>query len=292
MARARNIKPGLYKNEDLAECSIWARYIFPGLWMLADREGRLEDRPKRIKGELLPYDSVEVEPLLAELAENGFIRRYEVRGERFIYVVKFLEHQAPHGTERDGVCPDEDGYLTVHERGKNGYTTGNFALHPYGLTVKEHASNSDLTVNGGSSSGGENTLIPDSLIPDSLIPDSGLPKREKAVRAPRFDAQAHLESLGVESAVARDWLILRSGKKLKPTETAFAGVLRETEKAGISMNEALIVCCTRGWGGFEASWLARGGEVKGKGPVMQKQSRHGGFDKIDYREGIADDGSF
>ena len=66
MARARNIKPGLYKNEDLAECSVWARYIFPGMWMLADREGRLEDRPKRIKGELLPYDSIEVEPLLVE----------------------------------------------------------------------------------------------------------------------------------------------------------------------------------------------------------------------------------
>ena len=35
MARARNIKPGFYKNEDLAECSLTARFIFPGLWMLA-----------------------------------------------------------------------------------------------------------------------------------------------------------------------------------------------------------------------------------------------------------------
>ena len=73
MARARNIKPGFYKNEDLAECSPWARLIFPGLWMLADREGRMEDRPKRIKGELLPYDSIDVDPLLEELARWGFI---------------------------------------------------------------------------------------------------------------------------------------------------------------------------------------------------------------------------
>src|SRR6185369_15871620 len=29
MARARNIKPGLYKNEDLAECSLAARLLFP-----------------------------------------------------------------------------------------------------------------------------------------------------------------------------------------------------------------------------------------------------------------------
>lgn len=80
-------------------------------------------------------------------------------------------------------------------------------------------------------------------------------RKDKSSSAPRFDAQAHLESLGVESNVARDWLTLRSGKKLKPTETAFAGVLKQAQKAGLSMNDALILCCTRGWGGFEASWV-------------------------------------
>jgi len=34
-----------------------ARLLYPGLWMLADREGRLEDRPLRIKAEILPYDT-------------------------------------------------------------------------------------------------------------------------------------------------------------------------------------------------------------------------------------------
>lgn len=80
-------------------------------------------------------------------------------------------------------------------------------------------------------------------------------REEKTKSVPRFDAQAHLESLGVESNVARDWLTLRSGKKLKPTETAFSGVLKQAQKAGLSMNEALVLCCTRGWGGFEASWV-------------------------------------
>lgn len=100
MARARNIKPGLYKNEDLAECSVWARYLFPGLWMLADREGRLEDRPKRIKGELLPFDSQDVEPLLKELAARGFLLRYQIAGVSFIQISKFKDHQTPHYTEK------------------------------------------------------------------------------------------------------------------------------------------------------------------------------------------------
>ena len=105
MARSRNIKPGFYKNEDLAECSIWARYIFPGLWMLADREGRLEDRPKRIKGELLPFDSQEAEPLLKELSARGFIIQYEVDGKAYIQITAFKKHQNPHHKEQSSVIP-------------------------------------------------------------------------------------------------------------------------------------------------------------------------------------------
>lgn len=175
MARARNIKPGFFKNEDLAECTAWTRLCFAGLWTLADREGRLEDRPKRIKGEIFPYDSVEVEPLLVELSQWGFILRYQVNGERFIQIVKFVEHQAPHGTEKDSLIPDAHGFLTVHERGKNGYATGNSRLEPYAKTVKAPElgtpSASSLTVIGGMSEGGQNPLIPDSLIPDSPNPE-------------------------------------------------------------------------------------------------------------------------
>ena len=105
MARARNIKPGFFKNEDLAECTPWARLCFAGLWTLADREGRLEDRPKRIKGELFPFDAFDVEPLLAELARYGFIVRYEKQGERFIQVSRFSTHQTPHYSEKPSIIP-------------------------------------------------------------------------------------------------------------------------------------------------------------------------------------------
>ncbi|MGF6837026.1 uncharacterized protein YdaU (DUF1376 family) [Paraburkholderia youngii] len=113
--------------------------------------------------------------------------------------------------------------------------------------------------------------------------------KPKNIRAPRFDAQAHLESLGVEPKVARDWLRLRKEKRLAPTETAFEGVLGEAKKAGISMNDALLTCCKRGWGGFEAKWISD----KPLSLVPNtKQSRHSGFDNIDYRDGVNDDGSF
>jgi hypothetical protein len=105
MARARNLKPGFFKNEDLAECSFEARLCFAGLWTLADREGRMEDRPKRIKGELFAFDSVDVESLLAELAQYRFILRYEVDGLRLIQILKFSDHQNPHHREPESELP-------------------------------------------------------------------------------------------------------------------------------------------------------------------------------------------
>src|SRR5262245_30051913 len=56
LARIRSIKPGFFRNEDLAAFPFQHRLLFAGLWLLADREGRLEDRPKRIHADLFPYD--------------------------------------------------------------------------------------------------------------------------------------------------------------------------------------------------------------------------------------------
>jgi hypothetical protein len=89
--------------------------------------------------------------------------------------------------------------------------------------------------------------------------------KPKTQHASRFDAQAHLESAGVDPKVARDWLDLRKGKRLKPTETALAGVQAEAIKAEMTMDAVIRLCCTRGWGGFDASWLTGKGNVQASG---------------------------
>lgn len=119
--RARNLKPAFFKNEALAECSPLARLLFAGLWCLADREGRLEDRPKRICAELLPYDDGSVEDLLSELRDAGFILRYAVAGGRFIQVVNFAKHQYPHRKEQASVIPAPD-VLDASPRQEQGIT--------------------------------------------------------------------------------------------------------------------------------------------------------------------------
>ncbi len=121
MARARNIKPGFFKNETLAECSPLARLLFAGLWCLADREGRLEDRPKRIRAEILPYDDGSVDDMLGELHDAGFILRYHVGNERFIQVLNFTKHQNPHCRESGSTipAPGEHSACTVQDQGEH-----------------------------------------------------------------------------------------------------------------------------------------------------------------------------
>jgi hypothetical protein len=147
MARSRNIKPGYFQNEDLAECHPLARILFAGLWCEADRAGRLEDRPKRIKAAVLPYDNCDVDELLEQLRVRGFIERYEVDGKRYIQIVEFAKHQTPHIKEAASTIPARDlsGASTVKAQDKN-----------------------------ASSPSDSGFLIPDSLIPDS----SNFPQQE------------------------------------------------------------------------------------------------------------------
>jgi hypothetical protein len=104
--RARNLKPSLFKNELLATSDPLYAWIFEGLWCLSDREGRLEDRPRRIHLEINAGRAYEgTEASLNWLAENGFILRYEHGGARYIQVLQFKKHQNPHVREPASVIP-------------------------------------------------------------------------------------------------------------------------------------------------------------------------------------------
>jgi hypothetical protein len=93
MVRTRDIKPGFFQNEVLMYLHPLCRLLFIGLWGLADREGRLEDRPKKIKAMLLPVDRCDVDKFLDDLHSNGFVFRYEKDGRRCIQILNWKKHQ-------------------------------------------------------------------------------------------------------------------------------------------------------------------------------------------------------
>jgi hypothetical protein len=177
MARSRNIKPGFFLNDDLAECDPLARLLFAGLWCIADREGRLEDRPKRIKAEVLPYDNCDVDQLMNQLVKHKFILRYEVDGGQYIQIINFKKHQNPHVKEAPSIIPPPP----EQDIAPNEHHTS---------TVQEPEQNNSFPADSLN-------LIPDSLInistseqsPDTQLEDkdSELKKPKKPRQIPLFD---------------------------------------------------------------------------------------------------------
>ena len=93
MPRIRQIKPEFYLDDELAQCSRDARLLFPGLWILADRAGRLENRPAKIKAQIFPYDcdidAGKITELLRQLEARRFIFVYEVEDRSYIQIRTF-----------------------------------------------------------------------------------------------------------------------------------------------------------------------------------------------------------
>jgi hypothetical protein len=120
MARIRSIKPEFFDDEDLCAFGPWHRLCFAGLWTQADKAGRIEDRPRRLKTRIFPYDDLDFESLLKDLATSGFIVRYVVEGKHYICIPEdsWDEHQRPRKDEHESSFPSvscaEDTYLSLN----------------------------------------------------------------------------------------------------------------------------------------------------------------------------------
>lgn len=106
MGRIRTIKPAFFTNDEVANCAPLTRILFIGLWTCADKEGRLEERPKRIKAEVLPLDDADVVAMLDELEAASLIVRYTADDRKYIQITNFAKHQRPHPKEPKSTIPE------------------------------------------------------------------------------------------------------------------------------------------------------------------------------------------
>lgn len=171
--RARNIKPGFFENEYLAELSAHARLLFIGLWCLADREGRIENRPARIHGQLFPYEQdIDVVKLLDELAKchEQFITLYISDGKPYIQVNGFLDHQKPHPNEKSSVIPPaSQGVPSLHT--KERVTREVTRTNPADIMNDEYMNDECQPTKPSKKSPSKKTTVPDSfpINPEMLL---------------------------------------------------------------------------------------------------------------------------
>jgi hypothetical protein len=98
MSRIRSLKPGFFRSESLARCTIPARVTFQGLWSEADDHGLGVANARVLAGVLWPHDDdidhVAVEGHLEQLAATEHIELYVVNGKRYFRILKWAEHQS------------------------------------------------------------------------------------------------------------------------------------------------------------------------------------------------------
>jgi uncharacterized protein YdaU (DUF1376 family) len=79
---------------------------------------------------------------------------------------------------------------------------------------------------------------------------------------------------GVSEGVWSDFLAIRKAKRSPLTQTALEAIQREADKVPMTIGEALMVCCARGWQGFKAEWVADLAiKFKGTETAYQKTQR-------------------
>ncbi len=73
----------------------------------------------------------------------------------------------------------------------------------------------------------------------------------------RTRSRAAVRPDSVPERVWQDFQAIRKAKRTPLTDTALNGIAREAAKAGMSLSDALAMCCERGWQGFNAGWVER-----------------------------------
>lgn len=115
--RIRTIKPEFFTHEELFDLEsalgLPVRIAFVGLWCYADREGRFEWRPRRLRACILPYEDILCfDRILDGLAAKGFVTKYAVDGVDYGVIDGFCAHQRPSREEPPSNIPAPDGSVS------------------------------------------------------------------------------------------------------------------------------------------------------------------------------------
>jgi hypothetical protein len=109
MARIRTIKPEFFTSEDICNLTPLSRLFYIALWCEADREGRLDWKPKTFKLRYFPGDNCDINEMAKELTACGLVITYTHDGFDYAEIPTFLEHQVINNRETDSTRPPRVG---------------------------------------------------------------------------------------------------------------------------------------------------------------------------------------
>ena len=116
--KIRSVHPEFFTDQKIAALSPLARLMYIGLWCYANDYGHGRLLLKAIEGQVFPHDIVDVQQLVSELEKRGFIRLYEVEGERFFEIPAWDDWQQPRYQAKTKIPkPDQGEYISAQSFG-------------------------------------------------------------------------------------------------------------------------------------------------------------------------------
>lgn len=137
MARIRSVKPEFFRHERLQALEVenpgaHCMLTFAGLWIICDRAGRFEWKPRTIHLDILPFVEFDIGQTMRLLAASEFIEKYEILGKVYGHIPSWTEHQTFESLKNekvrfpspDCVFPDKSGKATGQVRDGLGINQG------------------------------------------------------------------------------------------------------------------------------------------------------------------------
>ncbi len=213
MARIRTINPEFVESESIGKLSRDARLLFVLLWTFVDDAGRARASSRLLASRLYPYDedaTALIDAWMTELEEGGHVRRYEVDGDAYLDIPKWLKHQKIDHASASRLPEFREGLAKPRE-----------TLAPHTLDLGP--STKDLGPSGADAPSREkkSRKKPSVPIADDWVPDSkgveyakaqGLTEKEASREAERFrnNARQNDRRCADWPAAWRNWVLKSS----------------------------------------------------------------------------------
>jgi hypothetical protein len=188
--RGRNINPKIYQNYELADAECDTKLplfkFLTGLWCYADKEGRFSWDLRKLQINIFPFHpQTDILAMLDILVKQDVVRKYEVKGKQYGWLVRFRYYQ----------------YLAKKE------PTSLFPPHPEDTPDADQDDPDDNpTVIGSESDSPENALVVDAC---RLITDGRCTKVDADARRLKTEVDHAPEGPQLETSVKHANTILK-----------------------------------------------------------------------------------
>jgi len=218
----RLIREGLLESEAVLSLTIEARWLYIAICLTADDMGLFEATEFRL-ARRADLKKEHIQRLLSMLNDVDLIRLYSDGKKTFGIIPKFRQRlqikRIKYPIPPESLYSDDEDAVEKFNK------------------LKYLASKTTDTQQMDSS------WIADAQPPEPELEPEPEPKKNK-----------YITPDGVSESIFKDYLSVRKAKKSPWTPTAQKLMENECKKAGISLQEAMEVCCARGWVGFKAEW--------------------------------------